>query len=242
MAFMRFSVVRMRAVVPALLLCVLVLLALLLGDCAVQTASDSVAASFPLLILDAGHGGQDGGAVAADGTNEKDINLSLTLTLNELLRSLGFQTILTRKDDSLYETPGAATMRERKVGDLRYRLQLTQDHPDSILISIHQNQFSDSRYYGAQVFYSGNHPRSKSLALCLQRSIVESLQPENTRQIKESGDEIFLLSQTRVPAVMVECGFLSNPEELEKLKDETYRKQLTAAIVNGLLDYFRNRT
>ena len=239
---MRFSVVRLRAAVPALLLCALVLLALLLGDCAVQTASDAVAASFPLLILDAGHGGQDGGAVAADGTNEKDINLSLTLTLNDLMRSLGFRTLLTRRDDSLHETPDAATMRERKVSDLRYRLQLTQKHPDSILISIHQNQFSDPRYDGAQVFFSGNHPQSKTLAQCLQQSIVKALQPKNTRQIKESGEEIFLLDQTKVPAVMVECGFLSNPEELTKLKDETYRKQLAAAIVNGLLDYFRNRT
>lgn len=198
--------------------------------------------SLPLLILDAGHGGQDGGAVAADGTNEKELNLSLTLTLDALLRSLGFQTLLTRTEDSLHETPGAATMRERKVGDLRYRLQLTQEHPDSILLSIHQNQFSDPKYDGAQVFYSGNHPQSKELAQCLQDAIVHALQLDNTRQIKQSGEEIFLLSQAQVPAVMVECGFLSNPAELQKLKDEDYQKQLAAAIVNGLLDYFKNRT
>ncbi len=239
---MRFSVVRLRAAVPAAVLCLLVLAALLLGDRAVQTASDAVAASFPLLILDAGHGGQDGGAVAADGTNEKDINLSLTLTLDDLLRSLGFRTLLTRSDDTLHETPDATTVRERKVGDLRYRLQLTQEHPDSILISIHQNQFYDPRYDGAQVFYSDNHPQSEALAQCLQESIVKTLQPDNTRRIKESGEEIFLLNQTKVPAVMVECGFLSNPEELKMLKNETYRKQLAATIVNGLLDYFRNRT
>ena len=91
------------------------------------------------------------------------------------------------------------------------------------------------------MFYSGNHPQSKRLAQCLQNAIVQALQPENTRQIKQSGEEIFLLDQTQIPAVMVECGFLSNPEEREKLKDNIYRNQLAAAIVNGLLDYFNNR-
>ena len=239
---MRFFVVRLRTVLPVAGLFILLFILLLLGDHAVQTASDAVSSSLPLLILDAGHGGQDGGAVAADGTNEKDINLSLTLTLDALLRSLGFQTMLTRTDDTLHETPGATTMRERKVGDLRYRLQLTQEHPDCILISIHQNQFYDPKYDGAQVFYSGNHLQSKELAQCLQDAIVHALQPYNSRQIKQSGEEIFLLDQAQVPAVMVECGFLSNPEELQKLKDTDYQKQLAAAIVNGLLDYFKNRT
>ena len=133
-------------------------------------------------------------------------------------------------------------MRERKVGDLRYRLQLTQEHPDCFLISIHQNQFTDPKYDGAQVFYSGNHPQSEELAQCLQDAIVRTLQPDNKRQIKQSGEEIFLLSQAKVPAIMVECGFMSNPKELQKLKDEKYQKQLAAAILNGLLDYFKNRT
>ena len=110
------------------------------------------------------------------------------------------------------------------------------------MISIHQNQFSDPKYDGAQVFYSGNHPQSEELAQCLQDAIVRTLQPDNKRQIKKSGEEIFLLSQAKVPAIMVECGFMSNPKELQKLKDEKYQKQLAAAILNGLLDYFKNRT
>jgi N-acetylmuramoyl-L-alanine amidase len=239
---MRFFIVRLRTVLTVVGLFLLLFILLLFGDHTVQTASDAVFSSLPLLILDAGHGGQDGGAVAADATNEKDINLSLTLKLDALLRSLGFQTLLTRTDDSLHETPEAATMRERKIGDLRYRLQLTQEHPDCILISIHQNQFSDPKYDGVQVFYSGNHPQSEELAQCLQDAIVRTLQPDNKRQIKQSGEEIFLLSQAKVPAIMVECGFMSNPKELQKLKDEKYQKQLAAAILNGLLDYFKNRT
>lgn len=238
----RFLVVRLRTVLLAGALLLLVTVSLLLGDRLTRTASASLAPNLPLIILDAGHGGEDGGAVAADGTNEKDLNLSLTLKLNDKLRALGVPTLLTREEDRLHYPAEAGSMREKKVADLRYRLELTQHNPDCVLLSVHMNQFSDPRYDGAQVFYSGNHPQSAVLAQTIQDAIVKNTQPENQRQIKQSGREIFLLHQAQVPAVMAECGFLSNPQELEKLKNNEYQLQLASAIAEGLLNFLNNRT
>lgn len=239
---MRFFVVRLRTLLLCCALLVLVALSLLLNDRLTKTASVSLSSQLPLVILDAGHGGEDGGALAPDGTNEKDLNLSLTLKLNESLQKLGFRTLLTREKDELHYPADALAIRQKKVSDLRYRLELTEKNPDSVFLSIHMNQFSVSRYYGAQVFYSGNHPQSAMLAQAIQDSIVKRTQPENKRQIKQSGQEIYLLHQTHVPAVMVECGFLSNPQELEKLKDDHYQQQLASAIAEGLLNFLNNRT
>lgn len=239
---MRFFVVRLRTLLLAASLLALVLLSLLLGDRLTRTASASIVQELPLILLDAGHGGEDGGAVAADGTNEKDLNLSLTLKLRDTLSALGLRTLLTREDDALHYPADAFAMRQKKAADLQYRLELTRTHPDSVLLSIHQNQFSDPQYDGAQVFYSGNHPQSAALAKAVQEAVVRRTQPGNTRQIKQSGAEIFLLNNAQVPAVMVECGFLSNPGEREKLKDETYQQQLASAIAEGLLNFLNNRT
>ena len=239
---MRFFVVRLRSLLLFASLALLVALSLLLGDQLTKTASAALQPQYPLVILDAGHGGEDGGAVARDGTNEKDLNLSLTRKLNTVLQSLGLQTLLTRESDALHYKVDAKTMRQKKGEDLQWRLELTQNHPDSVFLSIHQNQFNDSHYDGAQVFYSGNHPQSAVLAQAIQDAVVKQTQPGNTRQIKQSGAEIFLLHHAQVPAVMVECGFLSNPQELKKLKDETYQHQLAAASAEGLLDFLNNRT
>lgn len=238
----RFFVVRLKTLLLLGALAVLALLSVLLGERLTETASVSLTQAFPLVILDAGHGGEDGGAVAADGTLEKDLNLSMTRKLRDALQQAGIRTLLSRDDDTLHYTARDETMRQKKVADLRYRLTLTEENPDSVLLSIHMNQFSDPRYDGAQVFYSGNHPQSAVLAQCLQTAIVEKTQPDNTRQIKQSGDEIFLLHNAQVPAVMVECGFLSNPAELEKLRNDDYQQQLASAIAEGLLHFFNNRT
>ena len=214
-----------------------VLLALFLGPRTVQTASANLHDAMPLIILDAGHGGEDGGAVAADGTMEKDINLSITQKLDALLQAQGFRTLLTRTDDTLHYDASASTMREKKVSDLHYRLACTQQTPDCVLLSIHQNIFTDPQYDGAQMFYSPNHPQSEALAQCLQDTFVAELQPDNTRKIKQSGTEIFLLYQAKVPAVMAECGFLSNEAERDKLKTDAYQQKVAACIANGLLHY-----
>ena len=128
-------------------------------------------------------------------------------------------------------------MREKKVSDIRNRMNIMLKYPNSIFLSIHQNHFSQSKYHGAQVFYSKNDPQSKVIAEYIQNAIVEKLQNENTRKIKPSGTEIYLLYHAKSPAVMVECGFLSNGGEAQLLNDEQYQKKMAVAIVDGVIKY-----
>ena len=194
--------------------------------------------TLPVIIIDAGHGGFDGGAVASDGTIEKDINLKITLFLREYLTFFGFKTIMVRDSDCSVEADPSATIRERKTSDLHNRLKLLEDTENAILVSIHQNKFTEERYSGAQVFYS---PRSKDesslLAQCIQETIVNTLQKSNTRQIKECGSSVYLIYNAVKPAVLVECGFLSNLKEAELLKTEKYQKQLAFCIAIGIQNY-----
>lgn len=201
-----------------------------------SVSSDSVTNS-PLIIIDAGHGGVDGGAVAADGTQEQYINLDIAMYLNELLTQKGYKTIMTRTDNNSIHDKSATTIREKKVSDLRNRLKIAESDSDSIFVSIHQNYYTDNKYWGTQVFYSPNNEKSARLAQHIQSSVISELQPENTRKIKKSDDSIFLLYHITSPAVMVECGFLSNYEETVKLNDASYRKQMAESICNGIINY-----
>ena len=207
----------------------------------ISSDSDSVVRSSntgtPVIIIDAGHGGADGGAVADDNTQEQYINLDIALKMNDILTKLGYETIMTRTDDNSIHDADAKTIREKKVSDLHNRLKIIQSNPDSIFVSVHQNHFSESKYSGAQVFYSANNPSSENLAQMIQLNIKELLQPENEREIKESGESIFLLYNSEVPSVLVECGFLSNREETEKLKNEDYRLQMAQAVCKGIIEY-----
>lgn len=195
------------------------------------------ASELPTIIVDAGHGGIDGGAVGADGTIEKGINLSIAKHLEQTLRALGFEVVMTRTDDTLIGNNNAKTVREQKSSDIKRRLQMTEQYDNALLISIHQNKYSVEKYYGAQVFYSPNGEQSKQLAELVQQSVVTRLQPENERVIKPSGKEIYLLYHAGIPSVMVECGFLSNRAELQKLKSEEYQHQMSFSIACGILDY-----
>jgi len=189
------------------------------------------------IILDAGHGGMDGGTSAADGTREKDINLSIAQKLNSMLIASGYKTVMLRNDDSLIGDNSLSTVRARKVSDIRKRLEIAESYPDSVLISIHQNYYSVPKYSGAQVFYSTNSPESKILAQSVQQSVVEELQPDNSRKIKPVGSNIYLLYNCTIPAIMVECGFLSNINEAEKLKTDSYQTQMALSIMQGITDY-----
>lgn len=195
------------------------------------------AADLPTIIVDAGHGGIDGGAVGADGTVEKGINLSISKQLEQMLTAMGYQVVMTRTEDTLIGDNSAKTVREQKVSDIKRRLEITEKYDNALLISIHQNKYSVEKYYGAQVFYSPNGEQSKQLAELIQQSVVSRLQPENERAIKASGKEIYLLYHSQIPSVMVECGFLSNRAELQKLKDEDYQKQMSFSIACAILDY-----
>ncbi|MBQ9552095.1 MAG: N-acetylmuramoyl-L-alanine amidase [Clostridia bacterium] len=202
-----------------------------------QSAMSDVHVDGFSIILDPGHGGEDGGASAADGTLEKTINLQIAKQLEPMLNACGYQTILLRESDSLIGDNSLPTIRQRKVSDIRRRLAMVEMNPDSLLISIHQNHFTDPKYDGAQVFYSGNDPQSRLLADCIQEAIVTRLQPDNTREIKQTGSNIYLLYHCKTPAVMVECGFLSNPAEAARLKDEAYQKEMAFSVLCGILKY-----
>ena len=191
----------------------------------------------PLIIIDAGHGGQDGGTVSSSGIVEKDINLSIALKIENLLKLYGFETLMTRNDDSLIYDGDCKTMREKKVSDIHNRMSMIEKYPDSIFLSIHQNHFDESKYSGTQVFYSKNNPESQILAECIQASVISKLQPENTRLIKPSGTEIYLLYHAKSPAVMVECGFLSNGAEAQLLNDDEYQTKMSVAVVQGIFTY-----
>jgi len=193
----------------------------------------------PVVLLDAGHGGEDGGAVGLDGLVEKDLNLAVTLQLNTFLRAMGFETQLTRCEDCDLHDPEAGSCQSRKVSDIRARFAMMEALGDNdLFVSIHMNKFGQASARGTQVFYGANNPQSVVLAESIQATVVALLQPENHRQIKPSGDSIYLLYRAERIAVMVECGFISNPGDAENLQEETYQRQLSFAIMAGILGYY----
>jgi len=198
---------------------------------------ESSAGAQTVVVIDAGHGGVDSGAVSSGGIKEKDINLDIALKLNDLLTVYGVKTLLIRSSDTDISDEGCDTIREKKVSDIHNRFDIVNETENSVLVSIHQNFYEESKYSGTQVFYAPDADGSENLAQCIQQSVVKSLQPENMRQVKASGDSIYLLYHAKRPSVMVECGFLSNPDEAEKLNDETYRSQLAVFIAQGVLNY-----
>lgn len=221
----------------ALLLCVCILS--LLGK--TMSEAEPANSSFegpPTIILDAGHGGFDGGAVAGDGTIEKDINLKICLLLYKFLKSSGYKVILTRQADVSTDDVETDKIAYRKKSDLKNRLELMRDYPDAVFISIHLNKFTTSAARGSQVFYSGKTDESKRLGDYIQKSIVSLLQPDNTRVNKQATSSTYLLYNATIPAVLVECGFLSNTQELTLLKNEDYQKKMVFCIFCGINEYF----
>lgn len=190
------------------------------------------------VIVDAGHGGEDGGTQSATGVLEKDINLSIAKSLKEIFDFFGFDTVMTREEDAQIYDPGCQTIREKKVSDTQNRFKIIEENSDGIFISIHQNHYTDSKYSGTQTFYSANNPKSEILASSIQSSVVSSMQKENDRKIKSIGDDVYLLHHSQIPSVMVECGFLSNQAEAERLCDEDYQTQVALSIFVGTYNYF----
>ncbi len=183
------------------------------------------------VIIDAGHGGEDGGAVGVNSVIEKDINLEIALKLQEYFENNFYQVIMIRDEDEDLADENLDTISQRKESDLRNRLEIINNSEAAVVISIHQNYFTESKYSGTQVFYANED--SKSLAETIQSGVVSALQPDNTRLAKfESGK--FLLNNSNKPMVIVECGFLSNYDETEKLLDSDYQADLAKAIFNAV--------
>ena len=190
-----------------------------------------------VVILDAGHGGMDGGCSSAKGDVEKNINLAILLDLRELLEMSGYEVIVTRDTDTSIHDAGIEGIANQKSSDMDNRLEIFNSCEDAICISIHQNQFTDPKYSGAQMFYSDTHPESGKLAQIIQEQFVEFLQPDNSREIKLCGKELFLCYFSENPTVMVECGFLSNPDEAALLVTEDYQQKVAFTIYAGLMEY-----
>ena len=185
------------------------------------------------IILDAGHGGEDGGAVGTVDEREiyeKDINLTVTLMLRDLLEKEGFNVILTRETDTLLYDRNTEYKGRKKALDLAARLAIGQNTPDATFISIHMNAFPQKQYRGLQVYYSPNHPASATIARTIQSQTVQLLQPDNTRAVKRADSNIYLLHHMKCPAVLVECGFLSNEEECRLLCDKGYQEKLAYTL------------
>ena len=189
-------------------------------------------------MANSAHGGFDGGAVASDGTVEKDINLDIALMLGNMLSLNGTNVIYTRTDDTGTDTVDSDEIRKKKKNDLQNRLKLMEENPDCIFVSIHLNKFTTSSANGAQVFYSPGHELAYTLAQSIQQKIASNIQQDNSRVVKKGTKDTYLLYNAPVPAVIVECGFLSNKKELEALKDPVYQAKMAFCIFSGIYDYF----
>lgn len=220
----------------------LLIVAALFGGCAWlyhqgRQASLRTPQYLPAIILDAGHGGEDGGAVSPGGIKESDINLSITLKLDQMLGLLGETPILLREEDLSLHDDTAVTIREKKVSDLKNRTAATNALPTATLVSIHQNSYPDPKYKGTQVFYAPTGG-SEQLAKAIQQCVSLQIQPNNTRQPKPVPDSVYLMNHIANRAVLVECGFLTNPEEETLLQQTEYQCKLALVLAVTLSNQF----
>lgn len=189
------------------------------------------------IIIDPGHGGVDGGATSCTGILESEINLQVGLRLNDLLHFLGYDTMMIRTTDVSVYTKGE-TIASKKVSDLKERVRIVNETENALLVSIHQNHFSDSRYSGAQVFYSDTDG-SDILAKNMQQMLVDTVNPGSNRRARKSSG-VYLMEHIRCTGVLVECGFLSNPQEEAVLRSAEYQKKLCCVIAAAISCHLAN--
>lgn len=200
-------------------------------------ATMSVPVTNRTIIVDAGHGGEDGGAVSANGVSEAQINLSIALKLQNLLEQSGATVVLTRSDDNAIYDIDKTTLRQKKNSDLKNRVKIGNTSSADIFVSIHLNKIDQSQYYGWQTFYKNGSEQGKNLATCIQNNLNEAIQKENKRTPLKIND-IYIIKNVEIPTTIVECGFLSNPEEEKQLQTDDYQNRLAWGIYNGIMDYF----
>ena len=205
---------------------------------AIMTKADlAMKSEKPALVIDAGHGGADGGCVSVNGAVEKDINLNILKDLRDTMTLMGYDVTCTRETDTSIHDRGVEGLKNQKLSDMKNRLEIFSKYKDAVAVSIHQNQFTDPRYSGAQMFYSKDNAGGEALAKIMQTQFKSLLQPENERVAKAVGDELYLLDNSENPSIMIECGFLSNPEEAAKLESEEYQKKVSFTIMTGIKEY-----
>lgn len=222
----------------AVCLCVLVGVNWLGGPQAEPASAGMEQNEKPTLILDAGHGGEDGGASTASGVKESDINLAIVLKTQALMAFLGEEPRLTRDRDLSLHSDGAETIRQKKVSDLKNRVAMVENTPNALLLSVHQNHFTDPRYRGTQVFFnSGDDNRQWGEGA--QEIFRQVLAPDNGRKAKPMPDGIYLFDHISCPAILVECGFLSNGEEAALLCTDAYQRKVALALVGAYYAQFQ---
>ena len=192
-----------------------------------QAAVAGEAAIPRIIVLDAGHGGADGGASGPDGTRECDLNLAITLKTDAVLGLLGEQTLLLRSTDTDLSSSDSKSISQKKVSDIRRRVELTNSQPGAILVSIHCNTYSQEKSHGAHVFYTGG---AKEFGETMQLALKNGVDPTNARMAKAVSPDVYLMNHIKVPGILVECGFLTNQEELTNLKDPDYQTRLAVTI------------
>ena len=203
------------------------------GNHIITTLSDEIRHKTNV-IIDAGHGGIDSGAVSCTGIYESQINLQISRKLEDLLHLIGVSTTMIRETDCSVATEGN-TIAAKKVSDIKNRIQIANTTPNALLVSIHQNTFSDSRYSGAQIFYN-SQKGSKDLAKFLQETFQSTLNPHNNRQIKQSSG-VYLMEHINCIGVLVECGFISNRQEEALLRNNTYQNAISCVIATTISQY-----
>ena len=196
-------------------------------------------ASGKTIILDAGHGGEDGGAVSKNGITEADLNLQITLKVQELLEQSGTTVLLTRSNEKAIYDLDAKTLRQKKVSDIKNRVKIGNESSADIFISIHLNKIPQQQYYGWQCFYKNKNEQSEKLANCLQNSLNDAIQKDNKRLAMKIND-IYIVKNVEIPLSIVECGFLSNPQEEQELQQENYQRKLAWGIYTGICEYFKD--
>lgn len=189
-----------------------------------------------LFIIDAGHGGEDSGAIGKNGSLEKDLNLEIAYTIGSFLAERGYAVLYTRTEDKLLYTEEENIKGIRKISDLKNRCKIAAEYPNATFISVHMNSYGSPKYSGLQVYYSENNDSSRNLANSIQAAVKRDLQNENNRKTK-NGKGLFILENVENTAVLIECGFLTNAAECEKLSEKEYQKQLSFAVLCGIIEY-----
>lgn len=193
-----------------------------------------------LIVVDAGHGAPDGGAVSESGIEEANINLDVALKLRDSLEAMGYDVIMTREsEENIADVDKQGTIREMKVSDINNRIKIVNNSEADMLISIHMNKFTSEKYYGWQTFYKQNSEDSKMLAEKIQLGISNNIDRENTRTALSIKD-VKLIEKSQIPSVIVECGFLSNYEDLRLLQTDEYKEQIVSGIIEGVEEFYNS--
>ena len=191
------------------------------------------------VVLDAGHGTPDEGAESSNGTTEAETNLKIALKIQNLLEQSGCTVILTRSDEKAIYDLDSKTLKQKKISDIHNRVKIGNESEADIFVSIHLNKIPQSQYYGWQCFYKEGNEKSENLAKEIQANLNKTIEKDNNR-VAMKIDNVYIIKHVEIPLSIVECGFLSNPEEEKQLLDDTYQNKLAWGIYNGIISYFYN--